>query len=121
MSKNNKLKPYFSERTINLILDRNQLNETFYGRKNKNKKARELAFKDLQIAFSKFSDLLSNAIKNPLTLCFLISTFSFGTYIVTSAVVDSQFDHKFFKSIENDPAIPKSVMLRVQDHYFRNK
>lgn len=121
MSNKYKLKPYFSERTKNLISERNQLFETFYGRTNKSKKARALAFKDIQITFSKSKDLVYSSIKNPLTLCFLISTFSFGTYILSSMVIESQFDHKFFKSIESDPTIPKSVMLRVQDHYYKNK
>lgn len=121
MNKQYKERKYFSERTKELILERNELKETIYGRTNKNKKMRALAFKDVQINCSKSMDLLSSSIKNPLALGFMILTVGLGSYTIANTVIEAKFDYKFFNSIKNDPTIPKEVMLRVQDHYYNAK
>lgn len=121
MNKKYKERNYFSERTKELILERNELRETLYGRTNKNKKARALAFKDIQINCSKSVDLLCSSVKNPLALTFMVLTVGLGTYVTATTVTEAKFDHKFFTSMENDPTIPKEIMLRVQKHYYNNK
>lgn len=121
MHSNYKLKSYYSERTVKLIEERTNIASISYGRKNKNKKIRILIFKDIQIYLNKFIDFISTSIKNPVSFVFLTLSIGLASFIISSSVIDSKFDHKFFKSMENDPTIPKEIMLRVQNHYYNNK
>lgn len=121
MKKQYKIKNYFSDRTKELILERAEIENKVYGRANKNKKSRDLIFKDIQINCNKSIDLLYTSIKNPLTLGFMALTIGLGSYTISNKITEAKFDYKFFKSIENDQIIPREVMVRVQKHYYDNK
>lgn len=121
MSKTCNIKPYFSERTIELLEERSEILEASYGRRNKNKKTRDLIMKNIQIQIHKYSDFILESAKNPVACTFMILTVGLGSFTIFNTAFDAKFDHKFFNSMENDPTIPKEVMLRVQNHYYNSK
>lgn len=121
MAKAYKLKPYFSERTIELIEERNEIDDFSYGRRNKRKKSRVLAFKDAKIYINKTADFILASAKNPVACTFMILTVGLASFTIMNTLLEAKFDHKFFNAMENDPTIPKEVMLRVQNHYYNTK
>lgn len=115
------IKENYSGRTKNLINERKELIDTFYGRVNKNKKSRAIAFKNLQIFVSSLIDLILSAFKNPITVCLLFTTVFLGTYTLCNTINENKFTYKFFSSLEKDESIPKELVVRVQKHYYNTK
>lgn len=121
MNGNFELNEYCSERTLSLVSERDELKETFYGRVNKNKKARALFVKNMQIYTSTVWDLFISSFRNPVTLVLLFTTVFLGTYNLVNTIYDNKFEYKFFQSLEKDSNIPKELLVRVQRHYYNTK
>lgn len=115
------VKPYFSERTIELINEREYIKISSYGRRNKNKKTRDLILKNTQIQIHRCSDFILESAKNPVACTFMILTVGLASFIFFSTLSDVKLDRKFFNAMENDSTIPKEMMLRVQNHYYNSK
>lgn len=111
----------YSQRTINLKKEKENIINKPYGRKNKHEKNRDLGKKNIQIMMSSSLDWISSSIRNPITIGFMACTVFMGTYIATNEFLDSKSDYRFFNSLEKDSSIPKEVLLRVQHHYYNNK
>lgn len=107
----------YSEKTMRLIRERNDLKAQPCKRSERNKRKKEVFFKDMIILGSKTID----SFKSPVTCVLTLLLIANAGYIVADQYYENKETAKFFTSLENDSTIPKQTLIKIQQHYYRAK